>query len=63
MCVLSVGFRVFPSRGKINVNCRDLAQGKAVPLCLPMYGTREEPLRRPFSLGSSHCLTEYGCKG
>ena len=29
--VLSVGFRVFPSRGKINVNCRDLAQGRAVP--------------------------------
>ena len=61
---LSLGFGVFPLRGKsmyiVHIWPTGLAKGRAVP-----PDVREEPAgtsMRPFSIGSLHCLTPYGGK-
>ena len=48
----SIGFGVFPFKRKINVHC-------CASRCT---GRARRGSIRPFSIGSSHCLTQYGCK-
>ena len=56
------GFRVLPLRGKqctlYRIGPPGVAVGRAVP---PMNGRARRGSIRPFSIGSSHCLTQCGC--
>ena len=50
---------------KINVHCKDLAHrgGRGQSCASRCMGRVRGGSIRPFSKCSSHCLTQYGCKG
>ena len=54
-----------PIKGEINVNCIYLAHwgGWRQGCASPCTGRARRGSIRPFSIGSSHRLTQYGCNG